>query len=94
MNYSTATTILQLQDRNLRKLNNFRFTAHGVEYRLKYESGFAPMLWIEWRLVGKRNFKEYNGLSMARCMSIKEAFEMVLEHIGEPKNTELLDLIK
>lgn len=73
MTVMRATAIIDQQERNLRKLNNYRFVQGGYEYKLLYEGGISSFFSIHRRQVGKRNFKYYKGFGAWKCWNEKEA---------------------
>ena len=72
-----AKTILGYQDKKLSKWKNIRFTYQDYEYRANYERGFAPLLRLDRRKVGKRNFQYFN------CMDVTHKFEITLDEVCE-----------
>ena len=82
MTYKEARILLDTQNRNLRKINNYRFVHDGYEYRVVYEGGFAAFVAIHRREVGKRNFKYYKGFGAYHCLTVGEVRDMVLKEVG------------
>lgn len=82
-----AITILELQNRELRKLNNLRFLVDGYEYRLTYRGGFAPFISIDRRKIGARKFEYFPGLDAKHFQSadqaLKEAETWIRQKIGK-----------
>lgn len=82
MTYKEAVLFLGAQDRKLRKINKTRFVHDGYEYRLVYEGGFAPMVSIERRQVGRRNFKYFGGVGVFDCANIEKVMSRVMERVN------------
>ena len=83
MTYKEAVAFLGAQDRRLRKIDKTRFTHDGYEYRLVYEGGFAPMVSIERRQIGKRNFKYFGGVGVFDCWTIEDAMSRVMDRVNK-----------
>jgi len=81
MTYGTALTILQLQDRNIRKIDGVRMVKGNYEYRIKYFGGFASYVGIDRREIGKRNFKYFSCVGAAHCWSVQDVLKLVDEEI-------------
>ena len=86
-------TLLELQDKNLKKLDNVRIKYNGYEYKLTYHSGFVCYIGIDRRLIGKRNFKYFCGFGAYNCVNVADALEQVKERIFL-KSEKILDKIK
>lgn len=81
MVYEVATALLQCQERELKKLDGWKLNSDRYEYRLRYESGFAPMVWIDRREKGKRNFREIDGVPVYKCATTNDAMRLVIDKI-------------
>lgn len=83
MTYKIARVILDLQDRNLRKIRNVRFFRDGFEYRLHYTGGFGAYIGIDRRSSCARGFEYFAGVSAADCLTVGDAMNLVDRRIEE-----------
>ena len=81
MTYKEAVTLLDMQDRNLRKVNNVRFVEDGYEYRVKYMGGFASYIAIDRRKLGARRFNYFGGVGAYNCWNVEEAMALVMKEV-------------
>ena len=81
MRLETAYGILRVQDGGLRKVDDTRFVMNGYEYRLKYFGGFAPIVDIQRREVGRRNFKYYGSVGVHDLWTAGQVMDRVMEQI-------------
>jgi len=81
MTITTARTILRSQARELNKIHGIRMVHDGYEYRLSYCNGFAPMVGIDRREVGRRNFKYFGGLMCDKYDNVNVLLEDVQNYI-------------
>lgn len=81
MTYATAKTLLNLQERNISKIDGTRIGHKGFEYRITYMGGFASYIAIDRRQSGKRNFKYFGGVSGAHCLTLNDALQLVKNEI-------------
>lgn len=85
--YSFAKALIDMQNKEIRKLHGFRFVENGYEYRLSYCGGFYAMMEIERREVGKRNFKWFRTIGCYGCRGAEGALRKVMESVsGEGGN--------
>lgn len=77
MTYAMAWNILDRQDRELRKLNKMRYFYNGYEYRITYEGGFAPIISLDRRWTGTRNFKYYKAIDVSHCATQADALALI-----------------
>lgn len=75
MDIKTARAIIGIQERRIRSLNNRKFTYGGYEYEIRYEGGFAVIVSLYRREIGRRNFKYYRGIGCYDCGSADEALQ-------------------
>lgn len=83
MTYNEARLILNMQDRNLRKVNNTRFVDNGYEYRVTYCGGFASYVAIDRRKIGKRKFEYFGGLGAYDCWTVGEVMDRVMQKVRD-----------
>jgi hypothetical protein len=83
MTYKNAVAILDMQNKNIRKINNYRFEQDGYEYRIKFEGGFAAFVAIERREVGRRKFQYYSSISAANCWNVDEVMPLIQKEISK-----------
>ena len=83
MNIGVARAILGIQDKNLRKLRDTRFTYKDKEFRVSYQGGFSAFTEIKYRPVGKRNFLHYGGFGAYDCTTAQEALSKAIDIIKE-----------
>ena len=81
MTYENALVIIGAQNKNLRKIDNVRFTHNGYEYRITYQGGFGCYVAIDRRQIGKRNFKYFAGIGAYHCMTCGQAMELVKQKV-------------
>ena len=81
MTYTTAKTLLNLQERNISKINGTRLEHKGFEYKVTYMGGFGAYIAIDRRQIGKRNFKYFGGVSGAHCLTLNDALQLVENEI-------------
>lgn len=77
-----AKWLLTTQDESIRKLNKKRFMYGNYEYRLAYNGGFAPMIKIERREIGRRNFHYWDSVDVSHCLGCNSAMEHVMDSIA------------
>lgn len=77
MSYKEARVLLDMQDRNIRKVDGLRMVDGDYEYRVTYFGWFAAYVGIDRRLIGKRNFKYFGGISAADCMTVQQVIDKV-----------------
>ena len=79
--------ILDLQNRNLHKLNDKRIIRDGYEYRILHFGGFAQYMAIDCRKTGKKKFHYFGGISAAHCLTADDAMQLIMDKIekGEMK---------
>lgn len=82
MTYETARAVLNAQERSLKKVNDFRFTYKGYEYKIVYEGGFAAFIGIYRREIGKRNFKYFSGFGAYHCWTVGQVLDKVKVEVG------------
>ena len=87
MTYVMAQALLAYQDKRLSKWKNVRFIYQGWEYRANYEAGFAPLLCLDRRKVGTRNFKYFKALDVSSKTDItiewiQEEIQKILDYIS------------
>ena len=76
-----AKAIVEIQEREISKCNNIRFTYNGYEYRVTYKGGFASYIAIDRRKIGTRNFKYFGGLGGYQYHNVKEIMEAVSDKV-------------
>lgn len=82
MTYENARAIVNAQDRSLKKVNDFRFTLKGYEYKVMYEGGFTAFVGIYRRQIGKRNFKYFTGFGAFDCWTVGQVLDKVKAEVG------------
>ena len=87
MDIGMARVILATQNARISKLNNKRFVHKDYEYRLLYEGGFVPVITIERRQIGKRNFKYFDLVDVSRCYGQNGAMELVMNEIEKGESS-------
>jgi len=88
--YVQARHFLDNQSKRISKLNGKRFSSNGYEYRLTYEGGFAPDICVDYRKLGKRNFKYLHCVDVSHCWDSDEALDKVFKEIGVPEGTPVV----
>ena len=81
MTYEMAKAILSRQSRSLRAIRDVRVFHGGYEYRVDYWGGFGAYIAIDRRVVGKRKFRFFGGVSGAYCHDAEEAMGLVMDKI-------------
>lgn len=86
MTYQYAVKFLQNQERNIKAADGFRFTYNGYEFRVTYRGGFAAYFAIDYRQIGKRNFKYFSGIPGYQYYTANQVLtavkEVVVEKVG------------
>lgn len=78
-----AERFIRMQKENLRKVNNYRFTKNGYEYRISYDGGLSEFISIYGRREGTSNqFRYIHGFS-AYKMTNKEQIIAKAEELVE-----------
>ena len=79
--------ILDIQNRNLRSLNEKRIIRDGYEYRILHFGGIAQYMAIDCRKTGKKKFRYFGGISAAHCLTTDDAMQLIMDKIekGEMK---------
>lgn len=83
MNIGVARAILGTQNKNLRKLRDTRFTYKDKEFRVSYQGGFSAFTAIDYRPIGKRNFKYFDGFGAYDCATAQEALSKAIDIVKE-----------
>lgn len=81
MTYKNACIILEMQDRNVRKISGTRTCYNGFEYRMTYSGEFAPLIFIDRRKIGARKFTGFGSVNACHLMSLDSAMKAVEEYI-------------
>lgn len=81
MRYQTARAILEMQDRNIRKVNGIRMIEGNYEYRATYYGKFGAYFGIDRRVIGKRNFKFFCGVSADKCKNVCQVINLLNDEI-------------
>ena len=87
MMYYTAKMILEMQDKALKKINNTRVVHGGYEYKIVYEGGFSNFIGIYRRMIGKRNFKFFDGFGAYNCGNSSEVYNIAMQKIRNASMT-------
>lgn len=75
MNINTAYGIIAGQTDRIRTLHGKRFEHKGYEYEIRYEGGFAAIVALYRRVLGRRNFKYFTCVGCYDCFGVHSAFE-------------------
>lgn len=86
MTYKSARIILEMQDRNIRRISGTRTCYNGYEYRMTYSGGFAPLIFIDRRRIGRRQFEDFGSVDACHLMSLGSAMRAVEEYIQKRGN--------
>ena len=81
MTCSIARTIVELQGRDLRKVDDLRIFAGGREYRVTYHGGLSAYMGIDVRDCGKRKFNYFGGVGGWDCLTVKDAVGKIEAYI-------------
>lgn len=81
MDVRTAYSIVRGQNERIRALHGKRFVHKGYEYEVRYEGGFATMVSLYRRQVGKRNFKWFTTEGCYDCLGAATAFEKICRRL-------------
>ena len=87
MTINDAYKFIEFQNRQIRKVNGLRIVYGNCEYRITYFGGFGAYVGIDYRQVGKRNFKYFNGFGAYDCLTCGEVLKRI-EKIITNKNGE------
>lgn len=82
MDINVARALVQIQDRRISKLNGLRFTHKGYEYEIRFEGGFACMVSLYRRELGRRNFKYFDGAGCWDCHTAEEAVKKLTKKLA------------
>ena len=87
MTYAMAQTLLAYQDKRLSKWKDVRFIYQGWEYRANYVNGFAPLIGLDRRKVGKRYFQYFTALDVSRKTDVtiewvQEEIQKILDYVS------------
>ena len=93
MNLSTARAIIGIQNRNLRNIKNYRVIAGGYEFRIDYEGGFASLVNIDYREVGRRNFKHFDCIGAYDCLTCNDALNECFKSINSKVKNANIELL-
>lgn len=83
MDINTAKEIIYSQRRNFKKIRNIRFSHCGYEFRVDYRGGFGEYIAIDFREIGKRNFKYFGGFGACHCSSNYSVMSVVCSIIND-----------
>lgn len=90
MNINTAHAIIDYQNSRIRTLNGKRFKYNGFEYELRYEGGFASIVSLWRREIGRRNFKYFKGAGCYDCIGAATAFNKLKERLPNYDGSEII----
>lgn len=76
-------TIIIKQRMTLRKIKDFKFTHGDYEFRLNYRGGLGEYIAIDYRAIGKRNFKYFGGVGAHDCLSQIDAIQKCCDFIDK-----------
>ena len=77
MTYETAKSLICAQERSLKKVDGFKFSYKGYDFRVKYFGGFSAYIGIDYRQSGKRNYKYFGGIGGYKYLSAYDALDAV-----------------
>lgn len=86
MSVTNAKKLIKMQEKALSKADGFRFVYGNYEYRVSYQGGFAAFVSIDRRMIGKRNFKYFDGFGayhMRNAQDIINKATEIVEMKGE-----------
>ena len=82
MTYENAKLLVSAQDKNLKKVNNVKFTVDNYEYKIVYEGGWTCFTSIYRRPVGKRNYKFFGAVGGWKCDSASSLLDLCYKEIN------------
>ena len=81
MTYEIAKSIISSQERNLRKVDGFKFSYKGYDIRVRYFGGFTAYIGIDYRESGKRNYACLSGISGYKYLTAYDALDAVRDEV-------------
>ena len=77
MTYEMAKSFVNAQERSLRKVDGFKFSYKGYDFRVKYFGGFSSYIGIDYRQTGKRNYSYFGGIGGYKYLTAYDALDAV-----------------